>query len=179
MLRNLESISFLGFLALVGWGSCFLRLRKAQKALLTCLKRKDILEMMKEKQPHADKKCLPCEGLVDPSPADEVKRRLGNLPLWKLSEDGTKISRGFVAKNFQAALDWINTAGHIAELNGHHPDLHITQYRNVCVTLWTHSVGGLTENDFLLAEQLDTVAPVKYSPKWLKEHPEARHTTAK
>jgi pterin-4a-carbinolamine dehydratase len=57
----------------------------------------------------------------------------------------------------------------------HHPDLHLTGYRNVEVVLYTHSVGGVTENDLIMAGLIDEVK-VAYSPKWLKEHPEAAHT---
>ena len=52
----------------------------------------------------------------------------------------------------------------------HHPDLAITSYRTVTITLWTHALGGLSVNDFILAAHTDSV-PVQYSPKWLKEHP--------
>ena len=58
----------------------------------------------------------------------------------------------------------------------HHPDLHITGYRNVEVVLWTHAVGGLTENDLIMAELIDQGVKVAYSPKWLREHPEAAAT---
>ena len=60
------------------------------------------------------------------------------------------------------------TPTQISEANSHHPDLLISSYRNVTVTLYTHSVNGLTENDFILAECFDTEITVDYSPKWLK-----------
>jgi 4a-hydroxytetrahydrobiopterin dehydratase len=47
----------------------------------------------------------------------------------------------------------------VAELEGHHPDLHLTGYRNVAVELWTHAAGGLTENDFILAAKIDALDP--------------------
>ena len=87
------------------------------------------------------------------------------------------LSRKFTAKNFQAALDSINAMGAIAEEQEHHPDFHLTSYRNVEVTLWTHSLGGITENDFTLAQLLDQV-PVTYSPKWLRENPAAQQKEA-
>lgn len=80
------------------------------------------------------------------------------------------LSRSFTAKNFQAALNAINSMGAIAESEGHHPDFHLTNYRDVRIDLYTHSVGGITENDIVLAEQLDRVEIV-YSPKWLKDQP--------
>lgn len=77
--------------------------------------------------------------------------------------------RNFVAKDFAAALAAMNAYGAIAEEQGHHPDLHIESYRSVTVTLYTHSMGGLTLNDFISAAKYDRV-PVAYSPGWVKEH---------
>ena len=60
----------------------------------------------------------------------------------------------------------------MAEQEGHHPDVHITSYRNVRVELSTHAIGGLSLPDFVLAAKMDQIK-VEYSPKWLKEHPVA------
>lgn len=60
-------------------------------------------------------------------------------------------------------------------LQQHHPDLHLTGYRNVEVVLWTHAIGGLTENDLIMAGLIDEIK-VAYSPKWLREHPAAEGT---
>ena len=54
------------------------------------------------------------------------------------------LRRTFVAKDFQAALDFLNAVGKLAEEMGHHPDLHIVSYRTVVVEIYTHSVGGVT-----------------------------------
>ena len=69
-------------------------------------------------------------------------------------------------------MAFLNAAATIAEDQGHHPDLHVTGYRNVAVELYTHSVGGLTDNDFIVAAELDGVK-VDYSPKWLEANPAA------
>lgn len=131
-----------------------------------------------------DQKCVPCEGL-DASAVlslELVTQRLEtSLPLWSLQpipgSDNQLISKSFVAKNFQAALDAINAMGAIAESQGHHPDFHLTSYRNVRIDLFTHSLQGITENDLVLAELFDQV-PVEYSPKWLKEHPAAANKSS-
>ncbi len=97
-------------------------------------------------------------------------------PLENTSDDGSEqhaISRSFTARNFQCALDAINAIGAIAERENHHPDLHLTGYRNVEIVLYTHSLGGLSINDIELAKEIDDVK-VEYSPKWLKSHPEAK-----
>jgi 4a-hydroxytetrahydrobiopterin dehydratase len=97
------------------------------------------------------------------------------MPLWNLEErDGIPcLSRRYVAKDFQCALDSIKAFGEIAERESHHPDLHITKYREVEVVLWTHKLGGITRNDIDLAKLFDAEVSVNYSPKWLKQHPEA------
>jgi pterin-4a-carbinolamine dehydratase len=134
------------------------------------------------------KVCVPCSGLDDSSilSQDEVDFELQNMPLWSRrrcqnpeKEDGGVpgqlcIARRFVTKNFQTALDAMNAIGAIAEFHGHHPDLHLTDYRTVEIVLWTHKVGGITQNDITLAKVFDSQLDVCYSPKWLKEHPEAR-----
>lgn len=118
------------------------------------------------------KRCLPCEGLTETLSEAKVAEMMEGRSLWTLSEEGRMV-RSFTARNFMAALAFINAAGEIAEREGHHPDLHITSYRDVTVELYTHSLGGLSENDFILAGLLDEI-PVRYSPKWLREHPEAK-----
>ena len=100
------------------------------------------------------------------------------LPLWRLGEDGKSIERSFTAKSFLAAMDWFNRVAVLAEAETHHPDLHLTSYRDVRVVLSTHAVGGLTRPDAILAAKLDHVL-VDYSPKWLAQHPEAEHTAMK
>jgi 4a-hydroxytetrahydrobiopterin dehydratase len=121
------------------------------------------------------KECIPCSQL-DPSSLlsiEEVTHELENMPLWKWqhSPDGKDcISRRYTAISFQAALDSMNAMGAIAEQEGHHPDFHLTNYREVEVVLYTHKVGGLTKKDIDLAKQFDSNVHVKYSPKWEKEH---------
>ena len=99
------------------------------------------------------------------------------MPLWSLLEDEddgmVKLSRTYVAKNFQAALDSINAIGAIAEREGHHPDFHLTDYRQVQLILYTHKLKGITANDLNLARMVDAEVKVVYSPKWLREHPQA------
>ncbi|KAJ1443326.1 pterin 4 alpha carbinolamine dehydratase-domain-containing protein [Ochromonadaceae sp. CCMP2298] len=97
---------------------------------------------------------------------------------WNLAQDIKSISRVFTCRNFKAAVDFINRAAEVAERADiqHHPDLHLTQYRDVVVTCWTHAAEGLTQYDFKLARALDSVG-VDYSPKWLKARPEVHPST--
>lgn len=104
------------------------------------------------------------------------------MPLWEIQKSrdtatsASKICRYFTCKNFQSALDAINDVGVIAEREGHHPDLHITSYREVEICIFTHSVGGLTMNDIDLAKMIDDEVKINYSPKYLKENSHAKHT---
>ena len=109
-----------------------------------------------------------CGKDTPPLGAEAVAVRLNALPQWRLSEDGKVISRAFVAKNWAAAMSFFNEVGAIAEDEGHHPDLHLTNWREVRVCLSTHAIGGLSLPDFVLASKIDAI-PVDYSPKWLRE----------
>ena len=103
----------------------------------------------------AAKKCQPCEGGVPPVPKDEVKMLLESLPGWDLSNDGQRIRREWVVKNFMAAIDFFNRVAELAEDEGHHPDLHLVGYRNAAIELWTHAIGGLSENDVITAAKIN------------------------
>ena len=101
------------------------------------------------------KKCLPCEGIGRAMTQQEVSEHLKNIPEWTLGEDGKSIERRYVLKNFVQAVEWINRIKDIAESEGHHPDLHLTGYKNLRVVLYTHALGGITENDFIVAAKID------------------------
>jgi 4a-hydroxytetrahydrobiopterin dehydratase len=103
------------------------------------------------------KRCVPCEGGIPALSRAEIDRYLAALPGWKLSADGQRIRREWRVRDFLAALDFFQRVGEVAEAEGHHPDLHLAGYGNVAIEIWTHAVGGLTENDFILAAKIDTV----------------------
>lgn len=103
----------------------------------------------------AKKKCLPCEGGVEPiSPAD-AKEQVAKLPGWQLTADGKSIRKEWLVKDFTAAIDFFNRIAQIAEAENHHPDLHLTSYRSVALEISTHAIQGLSENDFILAAKID------------------------
>lgn len=103
------------------------------------------------------KKCKPCEGGVDACTLDEARQQLSGLTGWHLVRDGQRIRKQWVVKHFQAAMDFFNRVAEVAEADGHHPDLHLEGYRNVAIELWTHAIGGLSENDFILAAKIDQI----------------------
>ncbi len=103
-----------------------------------------------------DKKCVPCEGGAQPLPHTEIEQLLGELRLpWEVLEH-KKIHHEFVFKDFLEAMAFVKSVAEIAEAEGHHPDLHIS-YNRVVVELWTHAIGGLSENDFIVAGKIEGV----------------------
>lgn len=110
------------------------------------------------------KKCLPCEGGVDPCPLDVAREQLKQLDRWRLTEDGKRIRKEWTVKNFMAGMEFFERVAELAEADGHHPDLHLEGYRNVAIELWTHAIGGLSENDFILAAKIDQL-PIDGHPK--------------
>ena len=77
-------------------------------------------------------------------------------PEWTIAADGLSISRTFTFQNFVDAMDFANKITPIAEAEGHHPDLAVS-WGKVQVTLMTHAIGGLSENDFILAAKIDLI----------------------
>jgi 4a-hydroxytetrahydrobiopterin dehydratase len=90
--------------------------------------------------------------------ADEAREQLKQVPGWQLSADGTAITRSWTRKNFMECMAFLNKVAEVAEAEQHHPDLHLTGYKNVRVALMTHAIGGLSENDFILAAKIDGLA---------------------
>jgi 4a-hydroxytetrahydrobiopterin dehydratase len=103
------------------------------------------------------KKCLPCEGGVDPYTPEQAREQLAALSGWRLTREGQRMRKDWKVKNFMAGMRFFNEAARVAEEDNHHPDLHIEGYRNVSVELWTHAIGGLSENDFILAAKIDAL----------------------
>jgi 4a-hydroxytetrahydrobiopterin dehydratase len=92
--------------------------------------------------------------------AAQVQEHLRAVPQWRLTEDGKRIRREWRVKDFVTALDFFQRVGNLAEAEDHHPDLHLVGYRNVALELWTHALGGLSENDFILAAKIDQLPVV-------------------
>jgi 4a-hydroxytetrahydrobiopterin dehydratase len=101
------------------------------------------------------KKCAACESGVPPLSGEQVRAHLAAVPAWQLTADGRRLRREWRVKDFAVALDFFNRIGQVAEAEDHHPDLHLTGYRNVAIELYTHASAGLTENDFILASKID------------------------
>lgn len=105
------------------------------------------------------KRCVPCEGGVARYERADAEAQLAALPAWQLLADGTRIRRDWKLTDFRSAIKLLNSIGALAEREQHHPDLHLEGYSRLRVELQTHAIGGLSENDFILAAKIDAIAP--------------------
>ena len=103
------------------------------------------------------KKCVPCEGGVPRLTAVEAAAQLASVNGWTITSDGERIRKEWIVKNFMAGIRFFEEVARIAEDEGHHPDLHLVGYRDVAIEIWTHAIGGLSENDFILAAKIDAL----------------------
>ncbi len=102
------------------------------------------------------KNCLPCRGGVSPLTVAQAQQLLEQAPGWSLVQDGKRIQRRFEFKNFVKALGFVNRVGEIAEQEGHHPDIQFG-WGYAEVVFFTHKIGGLHENDFIMAAKLNEI----------------------
>ena len=100
------------------------------------------------------KTCVPCRGGVPPLTEEEARRFAEAVPAWALLQNGVRLVRRFEFRDFKAAMEFVNRVADLAEEEGHHPDIAI-HWNKVELTLWTHKIGGLHENDFILAAKID------------------------
>ena len=106
-----------------------------------------------------NKKCKPCRGGVDLFSHSQANEYLAEVPGWEIIEDDKKIKKEFKFKNFDEAIDFVDKVARVSEEEGHHPDIHIF-YNKVVIELWTHAIGGLSENDFILAAKINTATQI-------------------
>lgn len=135
-----------------------MRPRNYQRAMTS------IAQPSSSSRPHAElasRKCAACSGKVPTIPREEaMQTTLAKLPSWKYVEraqenGGDLISRQIRMRNFMNAIKLFNDIAQVAEAENHHPDLHLTGYRNVSIEINTHSVKGITEGDFILAAKIE------------------------
>ena len=114
------------------------------------------------------KHCVPCEGGEPSVPRVNAESLLKQVDDWELVDDPPshkasegqdsvlKIRKKFKFKNFKESLEFVNKVGAIAESEGHHPDINFG-WGKAEITLYTHAVLGLSENDFILASKIDKI----------------------
>ena len=101
------------------------------------------------------KKCVPCEGGMPPMSDIEAEKMLKELNNWKIHS--AKLVKEYNFSDFKEAIKFVNKVADIAESEGHHPDITVN-YNKVKLELITHAVGGLSENDFILAAKIDEIS---------------------
>jgi len=102
-----------------------------------------------------EKKCVPCEGGVPPLNNPEIKELLKQTLRWSVKEG--KLFREIKFKDFKQAIKFINEMADLAEQEDHHPDFTLHSWNKVSVTLYTHAINGLSENDFILAAKINKI----------------------
>lgn len=103
-------------------------------------------------------RCVPCEGGVPKLTVDEIQQQLELVNGWSTSDNPDRIRKQWTVKNFMAGMAFFEKVAALAESEGHHPDLHLCGYRNVEIEIWTHAIGGLSLNDFILAARIDELS---------------------
>jgi len=100
-----------------------------------------------------ERKCMPCQKGA-PALTEQQRSELGReVPGWAVVED-TRIRREYRFKTYMDGVKWVQLIGAVADAEDHHPDIHVF-YRKVLVELWTHTVNGLSENDYIVAAKFD------------------------
>ena len=106
------------------------------------------------------KKCVPCEGGTLPLKLEEVASYMKLLKTPWTAEGNKKISRQFKFKDFKEAMMFVGKVAEVANNEDHHPDIHI-YYNKVEIELSTHSIGGLSGNDFIVARKIEKLLEKK------------------
>ncbi|MEN9557822.1 MAG: hypothetical protein RL141_191 [Candidatus Parcubacteria bacterium] len=104
--------------------------------------------------PLHEQHCVPCEGGALPIERDAALTLAAEANQWVLADDAKSISREFQFADFKESLAFINKVGALAEAENHHPDIHCW-WSKVKLELSTHAIGGLSNNDFILASKIN------------------------
>jgi 4a-hydroxytetrahydrobiopterin dehydratase len=99
------------------------------------------------------KKCVPCESGGPKLEPPRIMELLPQVPTWNVKNE--RLCKSFEFTDFMTAMSFLNRVAELAEQEGHHPDFSLHHYRHVDFTVFTHAVGGLSENDFILAAKID------------------------
>ena len=105
------------------------------------------------------KKCVPCEGNIPPFDFSEIHKYLKKVDGWNIVEDkldGFHLIKEFKFNNFIESQKFVNKVGDISEKEGHHPDIWFG-WGYAKIKIFTHSIKGLAESDFILAAKIDKI----------------------
>jgi 4a-hydroxytetrahydrobiopterin dehydratase len=130
---------------------------------------KEVVMAIQTPEQLASRRCAACEGGVPKFSVAQAMKQLETLAGWMLIAEGRQIRKDWRAKDFLAGMTFLDQVAELAEREGHHPDLHLEDYRHVWIALWTHAVDGLSENDFILAAKIDQIARAACIEEWEHE----------
>ena len=103
----------------------------------------------------ASKTCVPCKGGTPPLKGEELERLRRQVPEWEVVEKH-HLRRRFRFKNFRESLSFVTRVGELAEEQGHHPDIGFG-WGYADISVWTHTINGLTESDFIFVAKVDAL----------------------
>ena len=101
--------------------------------------------------------CVPCQGGIPPLERGAAAGYLEQTPGWELADSAGRIERKLTFGDFAETLAFVNRVGELAEAEGHHPDISFG-WGYCDITLYTHKIGGLHENDFIMAAKINRLA---------------------
>ena len=110
----------------------------------------------------ADKKCISCEGNILPFDISEIHKYQKKVDGWNVKKKNKEIyllEKNFIFKNFINSQNFINRVGVISENENHHPDITFG-FGYATISITTHAIQGLSENDFILAAKIDKIFSV-------------------
>lgn len=103
-----------------------------------------------------EKKCLPCEGEASKLTDEQIQMLLKDLPEWCYNAKDKTIVKTFNFKNFYKTMGFVNAIAFVANQENHHPDLQVG-YNYCRVSLQTHAINHLSENDFIVASKIEAL----------------------
>ena len=101
----------------------------------------------------ASRNCVPCRGGMPPLKGEEISKLSSELQGWQVVNEH-HLKKSYKFTDFREALAFVDQVGHLAESEGHHPDISFG-WGWAEITLWTHKIDGLSESDFILAAKVD------------------------
>ena len=104
----------------------------------------------------SEKRCVPCEGGGTAFSKSQVSKYKSQINKAWIVVGNKKLRRAFKFKNFVRTMGFVNQVALIAQTEDHHPDMQVS-YSQVIIEFWTHAVGGLSENDFILVAKIDLI----------------------
>lgn len=158
----IKELGLLARAALILDSKNVIRYIQVAKEQTSSLDYEDVLKNLKEivknpltNEPKESIKCLPCEGKQQPLSSERSLKLLKEIKGWEL-KDGKKIIKEFKFLNFLETKSFFDSIAAIAEVEGHHPTVTLS-YKTALVSLTTHSISGLSENDFVMAKIIDNI----------------------